>query len=56
MGKITIAGVGLEAGDLTFAAADALSSGAKLILHTERIGCADYLKEKNSIRKSTNCS
>ena len=47
MGKITVVGVGLETGDLTFAAADALSAGAKIVLHTERIGCADYLKEKN---------
>lgn len=46
MGKITVVGVGLEIGDLTFAAADALSAQAKLILHTEQIGCADYLKEK----------
>lgn len=47
MGKITIIGVGLEAGQLTFEAARLLKSGAQLILHTERIGCADWLKEEN---------
>lgn len=46
MGKLTVVGVGLTRGDLTFAAAQALESGARIILHTDRIECADYLREK----------
>ena len=46
MGLLTVAGVGLEKNQLTFAAAEALSSGAKVILHTDHIGCADYLREQ----------
>ena len=46
MGLIQVIGVGLEAGDLTLKAADLLRSGAKVILHTERIGCAAWLKEQ----------
>ena len=45
MGKITVLGVGLERGALTCAAAEALRSGARVILHTERIECADVLRE-----------
>lgn len=47
MGKITVVGVGLEIGQLTFAAAELLKSGAQVILHTEQIGCAQWLKEEN---------
>lgn len=47
MGKITVVGVGLKIGDLTLSAAEALKANAKLILHTEQIGCADYLKQNN---------
>ena len=46
MGLIHALGVGLEAGDLTLKAAELLRSGAKVILHTERIGCAAWLKEQ----------
>lgn len=46
MGHLTIVGVGLEAGNLTFAAAEHLQSGAKVILHTDRIGCAEWLRSK----------
>lgn len=46
MGMIHALGVGLETGDLTLKAAELLRSGAKLILHTERIGCAGWLKEQ----------
>ena len=44
---ITAVGVGLEANQLTLAAAEILKSGAKVILHTGRIGCADWLAERN---------
>ena len=46
MGQIQVIGVGLEAGDLTLKAAEALKSGARVVLHTERIGCAAGLKEQ----------
>lgn len=46
MNRITVVGVGLEASQLTFAAAEALTGGARVILHTERIGCARWLQEK----------
>ncbi len=46
MNRITVAGVGLEASQLTFAAAEALTGGARVILHTERVGCARWLKER----------
>ena len=46
MNRITVVGVGLEVGQLTFAAAEALTGGARVILHTDRIGCAQWLKEK----------
>lgn len=47
MNKITVVGVGLERGQLTLDAAEALASGARVILHTGRIGCAQWLEEKN---------
>ncbi len=43
MHQITIAGVGLEKGDLTLAACDALRSAPRIILRTARCGCADWL-------------
>lgn len=46
MAVLTVVGVGLEIQQLSFGAADALLSGARVILHTERIGCADFLREK----------
>lgn len=39
-------GVGLEADQLTFAAADALKRGARVILHTGRVGCAQWLEHQ----------
>lgn len=45
MGTITVLGVGLEREQMTFAAAEALRGGKRVILHTDRIGCADYLRE-----------
>ena len=47
MGKITIVGVGLEADQLTFAAADALKGNAQVLLHTGHIGCAEWLRGEN---------
>ena len=46
MNRITVVGVGLEADQLTFAAAEALKSGARVILHTARIGCAGWLRSE----------
>ena len=46
MATITAVGVGLEANQLTLAAAEILKSGAKVILHTGRIGCAEWLAEQ----------
>lgn len=47
MKHITLVGAGLEAGQLTLDAIDALQSGARVILHTGRIGCAAWLEEKH---------
>ena len=46
MGKITIVGAGWTRGQLTLDAAEALKSGAKVILHTDRCGCAAWLREQ----------
>ena len=48
MGMITIIGVGLQIGDLTMRAATYLKNNHPIILHTQHIGCADWLK-KNGI-------
>ena len=44
MGVITIVGTGWLEGELTLSAMDALKSGARIILHTERCGCAAWLR------------
>ena len=44
MGTITIVGLGYEEKQLTLEAAELLESGARVILHTGRCGCADWLK------------
>lgn len=46
MGKITIVGTGWTRGQLTLDAMEALCSGARVILHTDRCGCAGWLREK----------
>ena len=46
MHNITIIGAGWTRGQLTLDAVEALTSGARVILHTERCGCADWLREK----------
>lgn len=46
MGTITIIGTGWEKGQLTLEAAEALKSASKVILHTERCGCAEWLSEQ----------
>lgn len=46
MGEITIVGAGWARGQLTLDAVEALQSGARVILHTERCGCAAWLREK----------
>lgn len=47
MGTITIVGLGYEEKQLTLEAAELLESGARVILHTERCGCADWLKRRS---------
>ena len=46
MGIITIIGAGWTEGQLTLDAAQALQSGARVILHTARCGCAHWLKAR----------
>ena len=46
MGKITVVGTGWTRGQLTLDAVEALTGGARVLLHTERCGCADWLREK----------
>ena len=46
MGIITIVGLGLRDNHLTLEALDVLKSGAEVILHTDRCGCAAWLKEQ----------
>ena len=46
MGLITVVGAGLLKNQLTFAAAEALSAGGRIVLHTDQIGCAEWLKEQ----------
>lgn len=46
MKQITVVGVGLEIGQLTLDAVEALSSSARVVLHTGRIGCAEWLENK----------
>lgn len=47
MGRITILGVGLEAKNLTLEAAEILKSGARIILHTDRIGLTQWLRDNH---------
>lgn len=47
MGKIVVIGHGYEVGQLTLEAVELFKSGAKVILHTQRCGCADWLKKEN---------
>ena len=44
MGKLTIVGVGIWEGQLTREAEEALTGGAKVILHTDRCPCAERLR------------
>lgn len=44
MANITVVGVGLEESQLTLGAAQILTGGARVILHTARIGCAAWLE------------
>ena len=46
MGSITIIGTGLNAGQLTLDAVEALQSGARVLLHTGRCACAAWLGER----------
>ena len=42
MGSIAIIGTGWTRGQLTLEAAEILEGGAKVLLHTERCGCAAW--------------
>ena len=46
MGTITIIGTGWLEGQLTLEGAQALKSGAKVLLHTNRCGCAAWLEQQ----------
>lgn len=52
MGKIIVIGHGYEVGQLTLEAAELLLGGTRVILHTGRCGCAEWL-EKNEIAYET---
>ena len=43
---ITIIGTGWLSGQLTLEAAEALRGGGNILLHTERCGCAAWLREQ----------
>ena len=47
LGNIAIVGLGWEAGQLTLEAAELLKGGARVVLHTERCGCAEWLREQH---------
>ena len=47
MGKIVVVGHGYEVGQLTLEAVELFRSGAKVILHTQRCGCAQWLQKEN---------
>ena len=46
MGNITVIGTGWSRGQLTLEAIELLRSGARILLHTERCGCAGWLREQ----------
>ena len=45
MGKITVVGAGWTRGELTLNAIEALKHSDAIVLHTDRCGCADWLKQ-----------
>ena len=45
MGKITVVGVGWTRGELTLNAIEALKHSDAIVLHTDRCGCADWLRQ-----------
>lgn len=47
MGRIIVVGHGYEVGQLTLEAVELFKSGARVILHTKRCGCADWLDQEN---------
>jgi len=46
MGKIIVVGHGYDKGQMTLEAVSLLRSGAKVLLHTARCGCAEWLMEE----------
>ena len=49
MGRITLVGTGWTRGQLTLDAVAALTGGARVLLHTERCGCAEWLREQGVV-------
>ena len=47
MGKITVVGAGWTRGELTLNAIEALKRSDVIVLHTDRCGCADWLKQND---------
>lgn len=47
MGNIVVVGLGYEIGQLTLEAVELMKSGAKIVLHTGRCGCAEWLKKES---------
>ena len=45
MGKITVVGAGWTRGELTLNAIEALKHSDAIVLHTDRCGCADWLRQ-----------
>ena len=45
MGRITVIGAGWTVGELTLRAVEALKASDIIVLHTDRCGCAQWLKE-----------
>ena len=46
MGKIVVVGIGYEEKQLTLEAVELFRSGARVLLHTQRCGCADWLRRE----------
>ena len=45
MGRITVVGAGWTRGELTLNAIEAMKDSDAIVLHTDRCGCADWLKQ-----------
>ena len=45
MGRITVVGAGWTQGELTLNAVEALKQSGVIVLHTDRCGCGEWLKQ-----------